>query len=146
MPSWAQILCGVAHLLTGIPSALYRRPLTRRTSLVLLTCAVAAAAAAVAASKKGETSASQATLEIYRAKCQQCHTADGNSPLEPLNFADGQWRHGSKPEEVAKTITDGVPTTAMLPFKAQLTEQEISALADYVRSFDKSLKPARKSK
>jgi mono/diheme cytochrome c family protein len=118
--------------------------LTRRTTLVLLTCVVAAAA--VAAGRKGDPSASEATLEIYRAKCQQCHMADGNSPLEPLNFTDGQWKHGSKPDEVAKTITEGVVTTAMLPFKGQLTEQQIADLAAYVRSFDKSLKRDGKTK
>ena len=145
MPSWAQILCGVARLLTGIPCGLYRRPLTRGATLAFL-IGVLAAVPAAAGGRKEEPAASEATVDLYRSKCQACHLAEGNSPIEPLNFADGKWTHGSKPGEVAKTITEGVTGTAMLPFKAQLTEQEISALADYVRSFDKSLKPARKSK
>ena len=49
-------------------------------------------------------------------------------------------------EALAKTITEGVPTTAMLPFKEQLTEAQIADLAAYVRSFDKSLKATRKTK
>src|SRR5437899_9002299 len=81
---------------------------------------------------------SEATLELYKAKCQQCHMADGNSPLEPLNFADGKWIHGDKVEDVAKIISEGAPGTAMLPFKSQLTPEEIQALARYVRSFDKT--------
>ena len=85
-------------------------------------------------------------MDLYRSKCQQCHMADGNAPLEPMNFSDANWIHGSKPEDVAKVITDGVPTTAMLPFKAQLTPAEIADLAAYVRSFDKSLKATRKTK
>jgi mono/diheme cytochrome c family protein len=120
--------------------------LTRRASLGLVTCILAAVAAAAAAGRKADPSPSEATLELYRSKCQQCHMADGNSPLEPLNFSDGEWRHGSKPEEVAKTITEGVSTTAMLPFKAQLTEEQIADLAAYVRSFDKNLKATRKTK
>jgi len=81
---------------------------------------------------------SEATLDLYKAKCQQCHMADGNSPLEPLNFADGKWTHGDKVEDIAKIISEGAPGTAMLPFKSQLTPEEIQALARYVRSFDKT--------
>jgi mono/diheme cytochrome c family protein len=81
---------------------------------------------------------SEATLELYKAKCQQCHMADGNSPLEPLNFADGKWIHGDKVEDIAKIISEGAPGTAMLPFTSQLTPEEIQALARYVRSFDKT--------
>jgi mono/diheme cytochrome c family protein len=81
---------------------------------------------------------SDATLELYKAKCQQCHMADGNSPLEPLNFADGKWTHGDKIEDIAKIISEGAPGTAMLPFKSLLTPEEIQALARYVRSFDKT--------
>jgi mono/diheme cytochrome c family protein len=86
------------------------------------------------------------TPELYRAKCQQCHMADGNSPLEPMNFTDGKWAHGSKPAEVAKVITDGVPGTAMLPFKAQLSPEQVTALAAYVRAFDTTLKAAKPKK
>jgi mono/diheme cytochrome c family protein len=103
-----------------------------------------AALAAAAPDRKGAPS--EATLEVYRSKCQQCHMADGNSPLEPLSFTDGKWKHGSQPEAVAKVIADGVPTTAMLPFKDQLTAAQIADLAAYVRSFDKSLKPAKSTK
>lgn len=105
-----------------------------------------AAAAASAAERKAAGTPSEATLELYRTKCQQCHMADGNSPLEPLNFRDGKWKGGSKPAEVAKVITEGVPTTAMLPFKDQLTAAQIADLAAYVRSFDKGLKATRKPK
>jgi cytochrome c oxidase cbb3-type subunit 3 len=101
---------------------------------------------AAAAGQRVDSPPSEATLELYRSKCQQCHLADGNSPFEPLNFADGKWMHGSKPDEVSKVITEGVPATAMLPFKAQLTPAEIADLAAYVRSFDKALKTTKKTK
>ena len=99
-----------------------------------------------AADRKGDTAPSEATLDLYRSKCQQCHMADGDSPIEPMNFTDGKWIHGSKPEAVAKVIAEGVPATAMLPFKAQLTRDQIADLAAYVRSFDKSLKATKKTK
>jgi mono/diheme cytochrome c family protein len=94
----------------------------------------------------GPAKAPDAIAELYKTKCQICHMVDGNSPLEPMNFADGKWKHGSKPAEVAKVIEDGVPATAMLPFKEQLTAAEITKLAAYVRAFDPALKPGAKGK
>jgi mono/diheme cytochrome c family protein len=84
--------------------------------------------------------------EVYKTHCQSCHMADGDSPLEPLNFVDGVWKHGSAPAKVSAVIVDGVPGTAMLPFKSKLTPAEVEALATYVRAFDKNLKPAAKGK
>lgn len=86
-----------------------------------------------------------AVLALYKGKCQPCHMADGNSKVKNLNFADGEWKNGSSVKEIAKIIADGVPgNTAMKPFKDKLKEDEILALAKYVRSFDKNLKPEDK--
>lgn len=107
------------------------------------------AVASVAADSPGKIKAAaitEATIEIYKTKCQSCHMPDGAAPLEMMNLADANWKHGSTPAAIAKVITEGVPNTAMLPFNAQLTPAEIKALAAYVRSFDKTLKPAGKTK
>ena len=78
---------------------------------------------------------------LYEAKCQVCHMADGNSQVMPnMSFADGVWKHGSTLKAVQTTITTGVPGTAMVSFKEQLTPAEIAALAKFVRKFDKKLK------
>jgi mono/diheme cytochrome c family protein len=78
---------------------------------------------------------------LYKEKCAVCHAADGNSPLPHMSFADGVWLHGSSTKEVINTITNGVPGTAMMSMKAQgLTDEEIAALAKYVRHFDPKLK------
>ncbi len=87
-----------------------------------------------------------AIAEVYKVRCQVCHMADGNSPLEPMNFADGKWKNGSTRAEVVKVISEGVPATAMLPFKEQLSAAEITQLAAYVRAFDPSLKAPSKGK
>jgi len=80
-------------------------------------------------------------LELYTTKCQACHMADGNSQIGPnMSFADGVWAHGSTLKEVQATITNGVPSTAMIAWKEQLTPAEITALAKFVRKFDKKLK------
>src|SRR5688572_4272268 len=80
--------------------------------------------------------------ELYKTHCQSCHAVNGDSPLEPLNFADGTWKHGSSPAKVAVVIAKGVPGTAMLAFESKLKPAEVRALAALVRSFDKKLKPA----
>jgi mono/diheme cytochrome c family protein len=78
---------------------------------------------------------------VYEAKCQVCHMADGNSQLMPnMSFADGVWKNGATLKAVEITIANGVPGTAMVPFKEQLTPAEITALAKFVRKFDKKLK------
>jgi len=80
-------------------------------------------------------------LELYQTKCQACHMADGNSQVAPnMSFADGVWVHGSTLKEVQATITNGVPGTAMISWQEQLSPAEITALAKFVRKFDKKLK------
>jgi cytochrome c oxidase cbb3-type subunit 3 len=86
--------------------------------------------------------AAPATVAVYKTKCQSCHTASGAAPLEPMNLADGMWKHGSQPADIARVITEGVPGTAMKPFKKQLTPQQIARLAAYVHSFDKTRQAA----
>jgi mono/diheme cytochrome c family protein len=87
--------------------------------------------------------------ENYKATCQPCHMADGNAALKPMSFADGEWKHGTTPQALAKVIANGVPGTAMMPFKTRFSEKEILELARYVRKFDPKLKggssaPAKK--
>src|SRR5687768_10246232 len=101
-------------------------------------CAALVPGGALAADSPAK--ASPATMEIYKTKCQACHMPEGQAPLEPMNLADDKWKHGSTQKEIAKVIAEGVPASAMLPFKAQLTPAEIAELAAYVRSFDKTLK------
>jgi mono/diheme cytochrome c family protein len=78
---------------------------------------------------------------LYEQRCQACHMADGNSQLMPnMSFADGVWKNGASLKEVQASISNGIPGTAMVAFKEQLSPAEISALARFVRKFDKKLK------
>jgi mono/diheme cytochrome c family protein len=79
--------------------------------------------------------------ENYASKCAMCHMPDGKAQILEMNFVEGSWKHGNKVAEIAKAIRDGIPGTAMLPFKEQLSPNEIEALARLVRAFDKRLKP-----
>jgi mono/diheme cytochrome c family protein len=110
----------------------------------LLTTAPLAACLLAAAAPGSAQDA--AILEAYKGKCFACHLADGNAPMKEMNLADTEWKHGNKVADIVKVIEEGVPGTAMLSFKAQLTPEEIDGLARYVRSFDKTLKPEKPAK
>lgn len=112
--------------------------------LAAVLCAVPGLASAAGPASAGKPSA--ATVELYKAKCQACHMADGAAPLEMMNLADDKWKHGSSPAAVAKVIAEGVPASAMVPFNDQLTPGQVADLAAYVRSFDKTLKSAKARK
>lgn len=77
------------------------------------------------------------TLELYKIKCQNCHGPGGVAMAPPLSFVGREWKHGARLQDNVKVISEGVKGTAMLPFKATLTKEEILALARLVRSFDK---------
>jgi mono/diheme cytochrome c family protein len=84
--------------------------------------------------------AASETAALYKSKCAACHLANGAAKIPSMNFADGVWRHGSSEKQIADVIRNGVKGTAMLPFKSKLTEEQVVALAKYVRAFDTSLK------
>jgi len=83
-----------------------------------------------------------ASLEVgkalFAAACASCHgsTGAGNGPAAaalaptPTNF------HLKQPteERAWEVLQDGVPGTAMPPWKSQLSEDERHALVEYVRS------------
>lgn len=102
-----------------------------------LALAVGATVAIQPASAHAEGNATQATLDLYKAKCQICHTADGKSPIKAMNLADSEWLHGDKIADHVKVIENGVPGKAMRAFKDELTKEQILALAKHVQSFGK---------
>jgi mono/diheme cytochrome c family protein len=82
--------------------------------------------------------------ENYAKVCQLCHGPKGKSPMPGMSLVDREWKHGTSTQQIVKTITEGVPGTAMLPNKDKFTKEEILALARLVRSFDPNLKPEKK--
>jgi mono/diheme cytochrome c family protein len=114
-----------------------KRPILAVAGIALGTLAVPAFA---------QDKPTEATLDLYKTKCLACHLPDGNSPIPEMNFANGIWKHGTKVADMVRVINEGVPGTAMVAFKEQLSAAEIEGLARYVRSFDKKLKPEKGSK
>ncbi len=119
-------------------------------ALALTTAAVAGPKAAPA---KGPTSpkVTPALLaqgkQLFATTCVACHgeKGDGSGPAaaalnpKPRNFVTETFRNGDKPEQIFKTIGDGIPGTGMAAF-AYLAEGDRWALAHYVTT----LRPAKK--
>lgn len=111
--------------------------------LVLGVCIGVSAAPQKAPVKGAPTAAQQKALQNYQQVCQPCHGPNGNSPLPMMSLTDGEWKQGSSTEAIVKTITEGIPGTAMLPNKDKFRPDEILELAKLVRSFDPKLKPEK---
>jgi mono/diheme cytochrome c family protein len=90
--------------------------------------------------------ATDETKDLYKTKCAACHLADGKGAMPEMNLTDAKWEHGSSVADIIKVITEGVPGKAMVSFKAQLSDEQIEGLANYVRAFDKTLKAEKPAK
>ena len=69
-------------------------------------------------------------------RCVVCHLPDLHGLIGP-NLVDKEWIHGGTPMEVMNTITEGVPAKGMLPWKAQLSQQQIKQVTAFIFSFHK---------
>jgi cytochrome c oxidase cbb3-type subunit 3 len=79
--------------------------------------------------------------EIFATRCAACHAADGGGLVGP-NLTDAYWIHGGKPVAIAKTIYDGVPEKGMIPWKTQMSVDEIYAVTAYLHTGLKGTTPA----
>jgi putative heme-binding domain-containing protein len=68
---------------------------------------------------------------LYGAQCSACHGPEGNT-VANVDLRLGQFRRGSSDEDLARTITQGIPGTMMPPNK--FTTGELFALIAYVRT------------
>ena len=100
--------------------------------------------------KSAETVAQGKAIYEGKGACFNCHgkDGDGNGPLaarlnpSPRNFQDyGFWRHRME-GEVFWLIKNGSPGTGLVGYGDQLTDGEIWALIQYLRSFTGEHGPA----
>ncbi len=77
---------------------------------------------------------------VYLTNCTACHGSlgDGRGPAaasianpKPRNFLQESLKYGESKDQIFKTITNGVPNTAMPPWSA-LSEEERKAVAGYI--------------
>ncbi|HYD53764.1 MAG TPA: cbb3-type cytochrome c oxidase N-terminal domain-containing protein [Gemmatimonadaceae bacterium] len=70
---------------------------------------------------------------VYAANCTGCHGKDLEGGIGP-NLKDEAWIHGGAPEQVLKTITDGVPAKGMLTWGPILGPEKIREVTAFVLS------------
>jgi cytochrome c oxidase cbb3-type subunit 3 len=69
--------------------------------------------------------------EIFATRCAPCHGDRGQGIVGP-NLTDEYWKHGGQLTDFYETISEGVPEKGMVPWKTQLSPDEIAAMAAYV--------------
>lgn len=74
---------------------------------------------------------------LYRGLCSGCHGGTGRGGKGP-NLTDDKWIHGSKDEDLARVITNGVPKTTMKKLGESLKPEQIAKVIAYVRSLAKA--------
>lgn len=71
--------------------------------------------------------------QVYTSYCAVCHGPDGGGVIGP-NLADKNWIHGGSPENILKSIAEGVLAKGMPPWEKSLKPEQLSAVAAYVIS------------
>lgn len=69
---------------------------------------------------------------LFRQECVYCHGVGARGGMRGPDLTTGTWSHGGADADLATTITDGVPGTAMPPNK--LTDEEVRRIIAYLRS------------
>ena len=85
----------------------------------------------------------ESTGDLFLEKCAPCHgpqgKGDGPAAIalnpKPRDFTSGQWKLGGSKEQIIKTITEGIPGTAMQAWKEFLSPAQIGQMAAYVLTF-----------
>jgi putative heme-binding domain-containing protein len=74
---------------------------------------------------------------LFRGLCSGCHGGAGRGGKGP-DLTDNRWIHGSKDEDIARVITNGVPKTTMKKMGDSLKPDLIRKLIAYIRSLARS--------
>jgi cytochrome c oxidase cbb3-type subunit III len=71
--------------------------------------------------------------DVFKSTCMSCHLETGGGSIGP-NLTDAFWLHGGKPDQIYKTIKEGVPAKGMASWGPVLGEERVRAAAAYVLS------------
>lgn len=116
----------------------------RITVLLAFASLVAMAGAArPAAQDHGEVTPAvlEAGARVYFSQCAGCHGADGDR-VSGIDLRRQQFRRASSDDDLARTITSGVPGTGMPPTTLQATE--LRAVIAFIRAaFDANARPVK---
>ncbi len=70
--------------------------------------------------------------EIYVTQCQSCHNEGGKGGGIGPSLVDAEWIHGSSPEEIRATITNGVLEKGMPAWGQILGPARVAKVAAYI--------------
>lgn len=78
--------------------------------------------------------------KVFDTNCVSCHGAQGkgDGPAavalnpKPADFTDKEWKYGAGEENILKTVSKGVPGTAMPAWEASLSETQRKSVAQYI--------------
>lgn len=105
--------------------------------------------AAAAADVNAELSALAADGEVvakgeavYRSMCFACHGMELEGAAGP-NLKDAEWLHGSRPEDILRTINQGVSDKGMMAYEAVYDEATRRALVGFLLSRQEGLRGLR---
>ncbi|HLW78948.1 MAG TPA: DUF5777 family beta-barrel protein [Terriglobia bacterium] len=75
--------------------------------------------------------------DVFRSRCSQCHGVDGRGVkgIGTPDFTDGKLQASLTDDQIIETIRHGKQGTMMPAWTGKLSDQEISAVGQYVRSF-----------
>jgi len=80
---------------------------------------------------------------LYLSRCLFCHgqSGKGDGPAAaglkppPTNLTTPEYWKTATAEQMKGIIANGIPSSAMLPFKAALSPEQIDTLVTYLRTF-----------
>lgn len=70
---------------------------------------------------------------IFQKNCSVCHAKDGGGGVGP-NLTDDYWLHGNDIKSVFTTVSEGVPSKGMIPWKGKLNPKDIQDVSNYILS------------
>lgn len=70
------------------------------------------------------------------ARCVVCHLPTLQGMIGP-NLVDKEWIHGGTPMEIINVINEGVPAKGMVPWKTQLSQEQIKQVTAFIMSHHK---------
>jgi cytochrome c oxidase cbb3-type subunit 3 len=82
--------------------------------------------------------------EVFATTCAPCHRADGAGNIGP-NLTDAYWLHGSKPSDIYRTASEGVPAKGMPAWGPQLGDQRVQNVVAFVLSIKNTNAPGGKA-
>lgn len=81
---------------------------------------------------------------IFDKTCVVCHGKFGEGLVGP-NFTDDYWIHGGRPEDLKKTIMEGVIEKGMISYKSQFNSKQIDQVIAYILSLQGTNPPNPKA-